>query len=161
VQLVLPAAWAELVQLHAARVISLVLARAVRAFLADGARQCDHGSILGLCHVVLVSSSSTPGPCPSARRPRQTRGGSPGESLRILLRPRSRRQRAAARRGRHRFALRAATAASDTRAMPIREPISQLQALGPFPSEEEATVEEVTLARTSDDTPRQCRPDTA
>jgi hypothetical protein len=57
----LPAAWAELVQLHAARVILLVLARTVRALLAYGARQGDHGSILGLCHVVLVSSSSTPG----------------------------------------------------------------------------------------------------
>jgi hypothetical protein len=60
VQLVLPAAGAELVQLHAPGIISLVLAGAVRAFLADGARQRDHGSILGLCHVVLVSLSSAP-----------------------------------------------------------------------------------------------------
>jgi hypothetical protein len=58
----LPAAGAELVQLHAARVVLLVLPRTVRAFLADGARQRDHWSIFGLCHVVLVSSSFAPGP---------------------------------------------------------------------------------------------------
>jgi hypothetical protein len=51
VQLVLPAARAELVQLHAPRVVSLAFPRAVRAFLADGARQRDHWSILGLGHV--------------------------------------------------------------------------------------------------------------
>ena len=46
----LPTARTELVQLHPARVVPLVLPRAVRAFLADGARQRDHGSILGLGH---------------------------------------------------------------------------------------------------------------
>ena len=55
VQRVLPASRAELVELHPARVVSLVLAGAVRALLADGARQRDHGSILCLSHVVLVS----------------------------------------------------------------------------------------------------------
>src|ERR671914_2681088 len=50
VQLMLPAARAELVQLQAPRVIPLVLPRAVRAFLADGARQGYHGSVLGLGH---------------------------------------------------------------------------------------------------------------
>ncbi len=75
VQLMLPAARAELVQLHAPRVIPLVLPRAVRALFAGRARQGDHGSILSLGHVVLVSSSC------SGRRPRQTRGGSPGSQL--------------------------------------------------------------------------------
>src|SRR5918997_3154994 len=41
VQLVLPAARAELVQLQAPRVVLLVLPRAVRALLAVGARQRD------------------------------------------------------------------------------------------------------------------------
>src|SRR5919112_5248170 len=54
VQLVLPAARAELVQLHAPRVVSLVLARAVRALFADGARQRDHGSVLGLGHGLVI-----------------------------------------------------------------------------------------------------------
>ena len=54
VQLMLPTARAELVELHQPRVISLVLPRAVRAFLADGARQRDHGSILSLGHVVSI-----------------------------------------------------------------------------------------------------------
>jgi hypothetical protein len=53
VQLVLAAPRTELVQLHPARVVLLVLPRAVRALLADGARQADHGSILGLGHLVL------------------------------------------------------------------------------------------------------------
>jgi hypothetical protein len=51
-QRVLPTPGAELVQLEPARVIALVLPRAVRALLAGGARQGDHGSILGLCHSV-------------------------------------------------------------------------------------------------------------
>ena len=50
VQLMLPAARAELVQLQAPRVVPLVLPRAVRALLADSARQGDHGSVLGLGH---------------------------------------------------------------------------------------------------------------
>ena len=58
VQRVLPAAWAELVQLQPTRVILLVLPRAVRALLAGRARQGDHGSILGLCHEVSNVSST-------------------------------------------------------------------------------------------------------
>jgi hypothetical protein len=54
VQLMLPAARTELVQLHPARVISLILPRAVRALLAGGARQRDHGSILCLGHLISV-----------------------------------------------------------------------------------------------------------
>ncbi len=90
VQLVLPAARAELVQLQAPRVVPLALPRAVRALLADGARQADHGSILGLCHVV---SRFVVGP----RQPRRTRGGSPGESPAILLQRPPNRQRAGPR----------------------------------------------------------------
>src|ERR1044072_107933 len=58
VQLVLPAARAELVQLQAPRVVALVLPRAVRALLADGARQGNHGSVLGLGHGGVSSLSS-------------------------------------------------------------------------------------------------------
>src|SRR5687767_9554309 len=47
---------AELVQLQPAGVVALALPRAVRALLADGARQADHGSVLGLCHVVRFLS---------------------------------------------------------------------------------------------------------
>ena len=54
VQPMLSAARTELVQLHPARVILLILPRTVRALLADGARQRDHGSILGLGHLVLI-----------------------------------------------------------------------------------------------------------
>jgi hypothetical protein len=59
-QRVLPAARAVLVELQPARIISLVLTRAVRALLAGGARQCDHGSVLGLGHVRSSSSFQTP-----------------------------------------------------------------------------------------------------
>src|SRR6187397_611864 len=60
VQLVLPAAGAELVQLHPPRVVPLVLPGAVRALLADGARQGDHRSILGFCHVKSVLRQRPP-----------------------------------------------------------------------------------------------------
>src|SRR5918995_5639675 len=65
VQLMLPAAWAELVQLQPPRVVPLVLPRAVRALLADGARQRDHGSILGLCHWSQVPRRPLPSFCQS------------------------------------------------------------------------------------------------
>ena len=51
VQGVAPISGAVLHQLQAPRVVPLALPRAVRALLADGARQCDDGSILGLGHV--------------------------------------------------------------------------------------------------------------
>jgi len=51
VQRVMPAARAEAVELQPPRVVPLVLARAVRALLAGGARQRDHWSVLGLGHV--------------------------------------------------------------------------------------------------------------
>src|SRR6266568_2115494 len=56
-QRVLATARAILVQLEPPRVVSLVLPRAVRTLLAGGARQCDHGSVLGLGHVRRSSSS--------------------------------------------------------------------------------------------------------
>src|SRR6476619_4465310 len=77
VQRVLPATRAELVQLHPAGIVSLVLAGAVRALLAGRARQRDDGSIFGLGHGAMSSSVAR-------RRPRQIRGWSPGESAVIL-----------------------------------------------------------------------------
>jgi hypothetical protein len=46
-----PIPGAVLHQLQAPWVVSLALPRAVRALFADGARQRDDGSILGLGHV--------------------------------------------------------------------------------------------------------------
>ncbi len=60
VQLMLPTARTELVELHPARVVPLVLPRAVGALLADGARQRDHGSILGLGHLLLIPCQRPP-----------------------------------------------------------------------------------------------------
>ena len=71
-QRVLPAARAELVELHPAGVVPLVLAGAVRALLAGGARQRDHWAILGLGHGAMSSSVAR-------RRPRQTRAGHRGK----------------------------------------------------------------------------------
>ena len=76
-QRVLPAAGAELVELHPAGVVPLVLAGAVRALLAGGARQRYHWTILGLGHGAMFLVSRPPPPTPN-------KGWSPGESALIL-----------------------------------------------------------------------------
>jgi hypothetical protein len=61
VQAMNPAAWAELLQFHAARVVALVLGAGVVALLALGTGQVNYYAILFLCHFFVLLRLQTDG----------------------------------------------------------------------------------------------------